>query len=213
MGWRGRCRLAKSLHLRLRMFAGAEASALAEFAVALPLLVVLVVGIFDFGGAFNTKQELNNAAREGARLGASLPTNDLSNTPPPNPPTVDAVRYVVDSYLQAARINDCGLGASGLQATVQSTLTFVYQAEASPCSASSPLTLTIIRGFGAPGCTLQAIGYGAANPINPYIPCTQVIISYPYQWIFNSVVQLIVPGASYGTLILIQTDATAINMD
>src|SRR5579863_7443913 len=74
---------------------GSEAAALIEFAVALPLLVVLVVGIFDFGGAFNLKQELSNAAREGARFGASQPTNDFSAG---NPPSVDAVRYVVDSY-------------------------------------------------------------------------------------------------------------------
>jgi Flp pilus assembly protein TadG len=87
--------------LRLR---GIEAAALIEFAVALPLLVVLVIGIFDFGGAFNLKQELNNAVREGARFGASQPTNDLLNSG--TPPTVDAVRYLVASYLQAMRVND-----------------------------------------------------------------------------------------------------------
>ena len=85
-----------------------EAAALIEFAVALPLLVVLVVGIFDFGGAFNLKQELNNAAREGARFGASQPTNDLALD---QPPSVNAVRYLVDSYLQTAHINDCGLNS------------------------------------------------------------------------------------------------------
>ena len=47
-------------------------SQLLEFAVALPLLVVFVVGIFDFGGAFNLKQMLNNIAREGARFASSL---------------------------------------------------------------------------------------------------------------------------------------------
>ena len=56
----------------LRRLGGAEAAAMAEFAVALPLLIVLVVGIFDFGAAFNLKQELNNALREGARFGAVL---------------------------------------------------------------------------------------------------------------------------------------------
>src|SRR5262249_23547552 len=74
-----------------------EAAALIEFAVALPLLVVLVVGIFDFGGAFNLKQELNNAVREGARFPSSQPTNDLASVSPA-PPSVDAVRFVVDSY-------------------------------------------------------------------------------------------------------------------
>ena len=53
----------------LRLLRDTNGAALIEFAVALPLLVVLVVGIFDFGGAFNLKQELNNAVREGARFG------------------------------------------------------------------------------------------------------------------------------------------------
>src|SRR5579862_6065180 len=85
-----------------------RAAALMEFAVSLPLLVVLTVGIFDSAGAFNLKQELNNATREGARFAANQPTNDLNN---PKPPSVDAVRYLVAAYLQTAHINDCGLGA------------------------------------------------------------------------------------------------------
>ncbi|MGA7380136.1 MAG: TadE/TadG family type IV pilus assembly protein, partial [Terriglobales bacterium] len=86
-----------SLRAWVDRFASIEASSLAEFAVALPLLVVLVVGIFDFGGAFNQKQELNAAVREGARLGASQPTNDLAYGIAP--PSCDAVRYLVEAYL------------------------------------------------------------------------------------------------------------------
>ena len=82
-------------------------SQLLEFAVALPLLVVFVVGIFDFGGAFNLKQMLNNIAREGARFASSLPTNDLDAIG--TPPSVTAVRDLVVSHLQMARLNDCGL--------------------------------------------------------------------------------------------------------
>ena len=104
----GQNNLGAVLWSHLSRLQGMEAAALIEFAVALPLLVVLVVGIFDFGGAFNLKQELNNAVREGAVFGASQPTNDLLNSGNA-PPSVDAVRYLVASYLQAARINDCGL--------------------------------------------------------------------------------------------------------
>jgi hypothetical protein len=182
-----------------------DASSLVEFAVSLPLLVVLVVGIFDFGGAFNTKQELNNAAREAARYGASQPSNDLGN-PPVN--SVDAIRILVDSYLQASRINDCSLSSTAQSAPI-STLEWQYTASGNGCAGR--LTLTIIRGF--PSCSLLANGYGQPNPINANIPCTHVTISYPYQWMFNNVIQLIVPGANYGALIHIQTDAVAINMD
>lgn len=49
--------------------AGAE---LIEFALLLPILLLVVVGIFDFGFLFQQYQVITNAAREGARL-AVLP--------------------------------------------------------------------------------------------------------------------------------------------
>jgi len=42
--------------------------ALVEFALALPLLILLLVGIFDFGRAIYAYNTLNNAAREAGRL-------------------------------------------------------------------------------------------------------------------------------------------------
>jgi Flp pilus assembly protein TadG len=41
---------------------------LIEFAFSLPLLLLLIVGIFDFGFLFQKYQVLTNAAREGARM-------------------------------------------------------------------------------------------------------------------------------------------------
>ena len=51
---------------------------------------------------------------------------------------------------------------------------------------------------------------GSTPPVN--ILLTTVRISYGYQWHFNSVIQLLVPGANYN-LKNIQSDATALNMD
>ena len=50
---------------------GAE---LIEFALILPLILILLMGIFDFGLAFQRYEVLTNAAREGARMG-SLASN------------------------------------------------------------------------------------------------------------------------------------------
>ena len=44
--------------------------ALVEFALVLPVLILLVVGIIDFGFAFNSWNTTQNAAREGARIAA-----------------------------------------------------------------------------------------------------------------------------------------------
>ena len=42
--------------------------ALVEFALILPLLMLVLFGIVEFGRAWNAKQVLTDAAREGARL-------------------------------------------------------------------------------------------------------------------------------------------------
>ncbi len=44
-------------------------AALVEFALCLPLLLVVIAGIVDFGFAFQRYEVITNAAREGARLG------------------------------------------------------------------------------------------------------------------------------------------------
>ncbi len=65
---------------------------LIEFALTLPLLLLLVVGIFDFGFAFQQYEVVTNAAREGARM-AVLPGY-----------TTGDVEARVNAYLQAGGI-------------------------------------------------------------------------------------------------------------
>ena len=43
-------------------------TAMLEAAVTLPILLLIAVGIFEFGRAYQTWQVLTNAAREGARI-------------------------------------------------------------------------------------------------------------------------------------------------
>lgn len=191
---------------RWRTLHGTEASSLVEFAVCLPLLVVLVVGIFDFGGAFNQKQMLNNAVREGARFGAAQPTNDLLNSG--TPPSVDAIRYLVDSYLLAAKVNDCGLSTA---AKPGSGPPWAYTANT---NCAGTLTLTIDRGYASsvtPVSCQPLTETISSTTVNLF--CTKVTISYPYQWHFSNVIQLVAPGANYASISLISTNATAVNMD
>src|SRR5881227_1133406 len=83
-----------------------QAAQIMEFEVVLPLLAVLVVGIFDFGQAFSIRQKLTFAARDAARFGSSQPTNDLTQA---TPISVSAIRDLADADLVAAGLNDCGL--------------------------------------------------------------------------------------------------------
>src|SRR5215468_10528740 len=93
---------------------GDRGAQILEFALVLPLLVVFVVAIYDFGQAFNVKEKLNFAAKDGARFGAAQPTNDLTQTAPVS---VTAIRDLVDADLINAGINDCGLGPIVLKPT------------------------------------------------------------------------------------------------
>jgi Flp pilus assembly protein TadG len=55
---------------------GAE---LVEFALVLPLLLIIIMGIIDFGLAFQRYEIITNAAREGARLGSLQASYSVSD--------------------------------------------------------------------------------------------------------------------------------------
>ncbi|WP_419661471.1 putative TadE family protein [Desulfosarcina variabilis str. Montpellier] len=46
-----------------------DGGALVEFAILLPILLLILGGIIDFGALYYNKQVLTNASREGARMG------------------------------------------------------------------------------------------------------------------------------------------------
>ena len=162
-----------------------RASQVVEFAVTVPLLVVLVVGMLDFGNAFNMKQKLTNAAREAARLGANETTSDLSNG---SPNSVLAIRDLVSNYLQDARINDCGIGTAGPpppSASAPWQWTF-----SGTCPNGGTFVLTVNRG----NVFTSSVTTGG-NSVK--VISTSVTINYPYSWQFNRVIGILVSGASY----------------
>jgi Flp pilus assembly protein TadG len=179
------------------MAGGSHGAQIVEFAVALPLLMVFLIGITDFGGAFNLKQKLTNAAREAARFGANTPTADLYSGVTP-PASVDAVATLVSKYLQAAQVDKCGLTAGTITQT--GPLAWTYTAT---CP-SGTFTMVIDRGY-----PLQATSGGGQY----WVINTQVSLSYPYKWQFNRVIPLLVPGANYAGASQITTSATIPNLN
>jgi Flp pilus assembly protein TadG len=175
-----------SVMRRLRsLFAGTRATQIAEFAVALPLLMVMVVGIFDFGNAYNLKQKVTNSAREAARLGSGQPTNDLSDTPPAS---VLAIRDLVSNSLLSSKVSDCGLSSTAAT-PVGGTTPWKWTFTTS-CGSAGNLVLTVDRGY-AFTSTVTASG----TPIK--MVATNVTILYPYQWQFNRVITVLIPSAIY----------------
>jgi Flp pilus assembly protein TadG len=160
-------------------------SQIAEFAVALPLLLVMVVGIFDFGNAYNIKQKITNIAREATRMGASEPTSDLTN---PTPTSILAIRDMVSSALQSSKLPDCGLGTTA--ATPAGGATPWKWTFTTSCGSAGNLVLSVDRGYVFTS-TLTA-GGNSVKMIN-----TQVTLLYPYQWQFNRIVTVMLPTAIY----------------
>jgi len=99
---------------RWRSDAGAE---LIEFALAFPLLLLVVFGIIDFGFLFQQYEVVTNAAREGARI-ATLPDYQSAfDTYGPN-------RAL--EYLDAAGLTDPGRSASASCNAGLFTVTVTY---------------------------------------------------------------------------------------
>lgn len=173
------------------VWADERAAQLVEFAVALPLLVLFVVGIFDFSGAYTLKQKLTNITRDAARVAASGPATDLCRTCSTPASVIDAFN-VVDNYLVANGISDCGMTASTVTYNPL-TLTALYKVTPSgspPCG----ITLTINRGYVFPltgttppsvTCASQSVGSGTA------VVGTCVSLQYTYSWRFGRVSSLL----------------------
>ncbi len=60
---------------KMRTSRKAAGQSLVEFALMLPVLLLLIVGSLDLGRAYFTYISVINAAREGARYGAAHPTD------------------------------------------------------------------------------------------------------------------------------------------
>jgi Flp pilus assembly protein TadG len=178
-----------------------EAAQIVELAVTLPLMVVLLVGIFDFGQAFNVKQRIGDAAREAARLAASQPTDDLGLG---RPPSVDTIVSFILNNLTGANVLSGNAGScTAAGATVaHSPGSFTWQYTVNNCPQT--LTVTVNRALAIPYTS-------GGNTVN--VVASKVTVSYPYIWHFNSAIKLIVPSANYAATTPISVDAVLQNLD
>jgi len=171
-----------------------QGAALLEFAITLPLLVVFVVGIFDFSGAFNQKQKIEQAAQEGAIIAGAQPMSDIASGNG-NP---DSLQPVVTAVFNS-------LTASGV--VPQGTCAPPVTPKHTPPSLKWTYTIT-----GCPDDLVIVIDRGSVPaPCPPPAVCTKVTVTYPYHWRFSSVIQLLIPGAKYADTPKLTESATVHN--
>lgn len=98
---------------------GSSGQALAEVAIALPILLLMLVGIFEFARAYQIQQVVVNAAREGARQ-AVLQGVDS-----------DSAAIIVNGYLASGTITGATVtitdtGVTGSPTTVQVSVPYSF---------------------------------------------------------------------------------------
>jgi hypothetical protein len=78
-----------------------------EFAVILPLLVVLVFGIIEFGMLLYNQQVITNASREGARAGIVAQNPRLLDYGPDPPGSIDSIvqKYCLNHLVTFGVVN------------------------------------------------------------------------------------------------------------
>jgi hypothetical protein len=65
---------------------------------------------------------------------------------------------------------------------------------------------------GCPDNLVITINRGTVvNSVSPALVGTSVQVQYPYHWRFNSVIQLLIPGASYAATTQVTESATVHN--
>jgi Flp pilus assembly protein TadG len=184
VGARRFSRIACSVSGRLRsvfnLMVVTDGAELVEMGMALPLLLILVVGIIDFGRAYNTKHVMSNAAREAARMIVSTPLSDSScpsgwqsSSPGSGTPCpVQAAAITVSNYLTNAGLS-AAVCLSSTTPTYSTSLTWTYS-----CNG---VTLVINKAY-------QYAAYGSTTST---ITGTDVKLSYPYTFMFGRVVGLL----------------------
>jgi Flp pilus assembly protein TadG len=121
----------------IRRFLRAESGAeMIEFGLTLPLLLLLVSGMVEFGFVLQQYEVVTNAAREGARL-AALPTYGGTQTARVNNATARVNQYLTNAGLNQS-LAGVTVGVGGTGAAVPNVLA----APATGCVWTVPVTVT-----------------------------------------------------------------------
>lgn len=182
---------------RLRTLRDTEAAQLLEFALVLPLLVVLAVSASDVSGAWALKDKLTNAAREGARIAVSQ-TNDLNSGNDP-PASVTAVRDTAANYLTNANVTTCAVGTSPSSSGTDGGTAKMWWQYTSSSTGCGAFLLKIDRGYTFTVGMTTLVG-------------TQVTLAYPFSWKFGAIFKLLAPASNFDSSVTISTSAVMQNL-
>jgi len=131
----------------LRRGRGDRGAALLEMALTLPLLLLVCVGILEFGRAYQTWQVITNAAREGARI-AVLPGMDDA-----------AVRSRVQQYMTIGQLPKAATATIAIDRNQSVSIGGTDTASASQVIVNYPFDFVVLDPIAR-----LATGQGSATP-------------------------------------------------
>jgi Flp pilus assembly protein TadG len=138
-----------------RWCTGSRGQALVETALVLPVLVLLLLALFDFGRAVYAWNTVGNAAREGGRV-ATVNQIEMSTG-------CDRSKPITNPSTPAYSIKACAIAAAAALQVAESDVTVSYAnppTQASLGCTSSNLSL---------GCTVDVTVETTWQPISPWI--------------------------------------------
>ena len=137
------CALSRTLRWRTSR----KGVAAVEAAFALPMLLVLMLGVWQVGQIVRTSKTVADAAREGARVAAGGVSNGT-------PVTVAVVQQTVRNYLTAA-----GFPAAAVNGAQISVVNLSADSWTDPCNAQplDPFSVSVTIPAGAPFNSLRLI--------------------------------------------------------
>lgn len=195
---------------------GQRGQALVEFTVIIPLFLVLLAAMLDFGLAFGDRLTIGNATREAARVGAGLVTGSNSScSGDPNG---------VDITLVASMQNILKSGGSDVDLSHINSIR-IFKADAAGAQIGSSVNVwTYTPGSGPdadPGPGVETLDFSASSSSWP--ACTRknagsspdsigVSINYSYhlQTPLSALIVLI-GGSQAGTVPIVDTTVMAMN--
>jgi len=111
----------------IKKLSSEKGTALIEAAITVPIILLIAVGIFEFGRAYQTWQVLTNAAREGARMAVIEGSTDA------------AVRTRVNQYLKDGGIIKTDLATDKI--AIVHDVKFTGATTCPPCGTSITVNL------------------------------------------------------------------------
>lgn len=173
---------------------------LVELAFTLPLFLLMIIGIIDFGGAWGAKDQIAGTARDGARVAIST-FNDMTNPQCGGGAVSCTAQAAVDEVVAAVTnsgLPPCGMTSAGLGAT---GAPFTWS-DSVVCPNGGTFTITVARAVPETD---------TSSGTNITVLTTQVTVNYPYTLPLNMNGGIIFGLNPFGNFVMVNSMATMTN--